>query len=290
MTVFCFGSINVDHVHRVTHFPAPGETLSDTDYSVGLGGKGANQGVAAARAGALTRFVGAVGEDGDWTRAKLSAAGVDVGAVTRVDAATGHAVIYVDPSGENSIVIHGGANQAITREMITAALDTAKPGDWWLTQNETNLVAESLAMAKERGLKTAYSAAPFDAAQAEAVLPHLDLLAVNEGEAKALRDHLGRDPHVPMMVTTLGATGVMMKKNDNPVGMMFQAFKVTPADTTGAGDTFIGTLVAALDKGAPLSDATEYAQAAAAIAVTRPGAAEAIPTAEEVVAFLENQV
>lgn len=290
MTVHCFGSINVDHVHRVAHFPAPGETLSDLGYDVGLGGKGANQGVAAARAGAATRFIGAVGADGGWTREKLAAAGVDVSAVSTLDAATGHAVIYVDPAGENSIVIHGGANQAITRDIIEAALDAAKPGDWWLTQNETNLVAESLAMAKERGLQTAYSAAPFDAQAAEAVLPHLDLLAVNEGEAKALRAHLGHDPDVPLMVTTLGATGVMMKHRDDSEGTMATAFKVSPVDTTGAGDTFIGSLVAAMDQGKPLNEAAKYAQAAAALSVTRPGAAEAIPTATEVFAFLEERL
>lgn len=288
MTIHCFGSINVDHVHRVPRFPASGETLTDESYSVGLGGKGANQAIAAARSGATTRLVGAIGKDGAWTLPPLAEAGIDISSVATVEAATGHAVIYVDPTGENTIVIHGGANRALSQAMLDTALETAQPGDWWLTQNETNLVTESIAAAKARGLKTAYSAAPFDAAATEAVLPHLDLLAVNKGEAAALRAHLGRDPDVPMLVTTLGAQGVVLKKKDSPAAVMLSAFKVTPTDTTGAGDTFIGALVGALDRESDFFDAAYFANAAAAISVTRPGAAGSIPTEAEVLAFLEN--
>lgn len=287
MTIHCLGSINVDHVHRVPHFPSPGETLTDEGYSVGLGGKGANQAVAVARSGATARFVGAIGADGVWALDLLAKAGIETSGIAKLDAATGHAVIYVDPAGENSIVIHGGANQALTQSMIDTALDEAKPGDWWLTQNETNLVTESIAAAKARGLKTAYSAAPFDPAATEAVLPHLDLLAVNEGEAAALRAHLGKEPDVPMLVTTLGSQGVTLTQQGSDT-LTLPAFNVTPTDTTGAGDTFVGTLVGALDQGADLATAARTASAAAAISVTRPGASDAIPTAAEVTAFLEN--
>jgi len=252
MTIHCFGSINVDHVHRVPHFPAPGETLTDESYSVGLGGKGANQAVAAARSGASVRFIGGIGSDGAWTLKPLGDAGIDTEAIAKLSAATGHAVIYVDPQGENSIVIHGGANQSITQAMIDDALEVAKPGDWWLSQNETNLVTESVEAAKARGLKTAYSAAPFDAAATEAVLPNLDLLAVNEGEAAALREHLGNEPDVPMLVTTLGSKGVILSQRGHEP-LTLTAFKVIPTDTTGAGDTFIGTLIGALDQGANLA-------------------------------------
>lgn len=288
MTIHCFGSINVDHVHRVPHFPDPGETLTDESYTVGLGGKGANQAVAAARSGGSVRFIGGIGADGVWTLAPLADAGIDTQAIAELSAATGHAVIYVDPKGENSIVIHGGANQSITSTLIESALEKAQPGDWWLTQNETNLVTESIIAAKTRGLKTAYSAAPFDARATEAVLPHLDLLAVNEGEAAALRGHLGKDPDVPMLVTTLGSKGVVLSQQGSEP-LTLPAFKVTPTDTTGAGDTFIGTLVGALDQGADLADAARTASAAAAISVTRPGASDAIPTAAEVSVFLETQ-
>jgi ribokinase len=289
MTIYCLGSINVDRVHRVSRFPVAGETLTDEGYVVGLGGKGANQAIAAARSLAKTRFIGAVGKDGLWALDLLRDAGVETDAIATLETATGHAVIYVDPHGENIIVIHGGANQALTESMIDAALSSAKPGDWFLAQNETNRVTESIASAKSRGLKTAYSAAPFDAASAEAVLPHLDVLAVNEGEAAALRAHLGHDPDVPMLVTTLGARGVTIKQRGEASPLTIPSFPVTPTDTTGAGDTFIGTFIGALDQGANIADAAKTASAAAAISVTRPGAADAIPTAAEVTAFLESQ-
>jgi len=288
MTIHCLGSINVDHVHRVPHFPRAGETLTDDGYIVGLGGKGANQAIAAARSLAKTRFIGAIGKDGLWTLELLQNAGVGTEAIATLEAATGHAVIYVDTHGENIIVIHGGANRALTPDMIDTALASAMHGDWFLAQNETNLVAESIASAKAHGLKTAYSAAPFDAAATEAVLPHLDVLAVNEGEAAALRAHLGHDPDVPMLVTTLGPKGVIIKHRDEPEPLSVPAFSVTPTDTTGAGDTFIGTLVGALDQGADLASAARTASAAAAISVTRPGASDAIPTADEVTAFLNT--
>lgn len=288
MTIHCLGSINVDHVHRVPHFPAAGETLSDTGYSTGLGGKGANQAIAAAEAGGEVRFIGAVGPDGAWTVESLRARGLDTSAVLTVDAATGHAVIYVDEQGENQIVIHGGANRAITDAQIATALGQAKPDDWWLTQNETNLVIESLKAARTRGLRTAYSAAPFDAQAVEAALPHLDLLLMNEGEATALREHLGGDPDVPMLVTTLGDKGAILRYSDMPIARMIRSFPVTPVDTTGAGDTFAGMLVGAMDQGAGFTDAARFAAAAAALAVTRPGAADAIPTRAEVDAFMDE--
>ncbi len=287
MTIHCFGSINVDHIHRVPHFPKPGETLQDHSYHVGLGGKGANQAIAAARSGASVRFIGGIGADGAWTLESIEKAGVDTRGISRQSAATGHAIIYIDPQGENSIVIHGGANQSITHSIIDTSLDAAKPGDWWLTQNETNLVAESIISAKARGLKIAYSAAPFDFAATKEVLPHLDLLAVNEGEAAALRDYLGDDPDVPTMITTLGARGVTIRSRGQQT-LALPAFPVTPTDTTGAGDTFIGTLVGVLDQGQDIAAAARTASAAAAISVTRPGASDAIPTAAEVTAFLER--
>ncbi len=288
MTIHCFGSINVDHVHRVAHFPMAGETLADDDYTVGLGGKGANQAIAAARSGAQTHFVGAIGKDGAWALDLLSEAAIDISGIALSDAATGHAVIYVDTQGENTIVIHGGANQALAQNQIDTALARSKPGDWWLAQNETNLVTESIVAAKARRLRTAYSAAPFDAVATQAVLPHLDLLAVNEGEAAALRDHLGHDPDVPVLVTTLGAQGVMIKERGKESAITLPAYKVTPIDTTGAGDTFIGTLVGALDQGKDLIAAAETANAAAALSVTRPGASDAIPTAKETAAFMDS--
>jgi len=191
MAIHNLGSINIDHVHRVAHLPRAGETVADVGYARGIGGKGVNQSLAAAAACARLHHIGAVGDDGGWIVDRLAEAGVDVAAIATVSAAIGHAVICVDAKGKNQIVIHGGANRALTRAQIAAALARARPGDWFLAQNETNLVAESLAMAKAAGLRTAYAAAPFDAGAAAEVLGVVDLIAVNAVEAAQLADHLG---------------------------------------------------------------------------------------------------
>ena len=287
MSIFNLGSINIDHVYRVVHLPGPGETISDIGYASGLGGKGVNQSLAAAAMGGQVHHIGAVGADGGWIVERLGAAGIDVSDLTVVEAATGHAVVCVDAAAENQIIIHGGANRALTLVQIDRALARASEGDWFLAQNETNLVADGFARAKALGLKTAYAAAPFDAGAAAALIGVVDLLAVNEIEAGQLATHLGTavdDLPVPELLITLGARGVRYKAGGAVVEIA--AFPVTPVDTTGAGDTFLGAFLAARDGGAEPEAALRQASAAAAIQVTRPGAADAIPTADEVAAFL----
>lgn len=284
MAVYNLGSINLDHVYRVPHLPAPGETLSADAYSVGLGGKGANQSVAAARAGAVVRHIGAVGADGIWARDGLASYGVDVSRVTIGSVATGHAIINVDPQAENAIVIFPGANRTLTKDDVAAALRDAQSGDSVLIQNETSAQAEAAALAQAGGLRVVYSAAPFDIGAVRAVLPHVSLLVMNEGEAAQLRSALGVLPEVEVIITK-GAQGAeWISAGAEP--LFIPAFKVVPVDTTGAGDTFIGTLVAGLDAGLPRPVAMRRAAAAAAIQVTRQGAAQAIPTAAEVDLFL----
>lgn len=288
MSIFNLGSINIDHVHRVARLPGPGETIADTGYAAGLGGKGANQSLAAAAAGAQVHHVGAVGADGGWIRERLAAAGVAVEGLATVEAATGHAVVLVEDSGENQIVIHGGANRALTKDQIAAALARARPGDWFLAQNETNLIAEGFAMARAAGLRTAYAAAPFDAAAAAGLIGLVDLLAVNEVEAGQLAAHLGTGQvEVPELLVTLGSRGARLTAGGKVTEVA--AFAVTPVDTTGAGDCFLGWFLAARDRGADAAEALREASAAAAIKVTRMGAADGIPARAEVEAFLAER-
>lgn len=286
MTVYNLGSINIDHVYRVPHLPAPGETLSALAYTQGLGGKGANQSVAAARAGARCVHIGAVGPGSDWVLIAMERYGVDLAGVSTLSEATGHAIINVDPGAENAIVIYPGANRAISSAMTEAALSTARPGDSLLLQNETSAQVEAAAMGATKGLRVIYSAAPFDIAAVRAVLPHVSLLVMNEIEAEQLRAAQGALPDIDCIITQ-GARGAeWISAGTEP---LFQpAFKVVPVDTTGAGDTFIGTLAAGLDLGLDRATAMRRAAAASAIQVTRPGAAPAIPTAAEVDAFLRN--
>jgi ribokinase len=290
MSIFNLGSINIDHVYRVARLPGPGETIADTGYASGLGGKGVNQSIAAALAGARVHHIGAVGADGRWIAERLAAAGIDVGGLLEVAAATGHAVVCVDAHGENQIIIHGGANRALTGAQIEQALARARPGDWFLAQNETNLAAEGFAMARARGLKTAYAAAPFDAAAAAGLAGSADLLALNAIEAGQLAAHLGVAAEalpVPELLVTLGARGARYRAGD--LVCEVEAFDVMPVDTTGAGDTFLGWFLAARDGGAGPEAALRQASAAAALQVTRRGAADAIPTAAEVAAFLSER-
>jgi ribokinase len=284
MAVYNLGSINIDHVYRVPHLPRPGETLAAIDYAMGLGGKGANQSVAAARAGARTLHIGAVGPEGLWARENLERYGVDVRHVAVGSVPTGHAIINVDPAAENAIVTFAGANHTPDAGTVQKALAGTGPADTLLLQNETSAQAEAAALASARGLRVVYSAAPFEVAALRAVLPHADLLVMNAGEAAELRAAFAELPPLTLVITR-GAEGAeWLAPAATPV--FVPAFRVAPVDTTGAGDCFTGTLAAALDAGADPARAMRRAAAAAAIQVTRPGAAQAMPSAAEVDAFL----
>lgn len=284
MAIYNLGSINADNVYRVPHLPGPGETLAATGVSQGLGGKGANMSVAAARAAARVVHIGAVGADGRWAADRLLEYGVDTRHIAQVTQLTGHANICVDAAGENSIVIFAGANHAITDQAIGAALSEASPGDIFVTQNETNGQVYGAQMARRLGLRVIYAAAPFEADAVRAVLEHLDLLILNQVEAAQLAEETGsnlEDLPVSDIVVTMGARGCMWySKTAAP--RSFAAIKVKPVDTTGAGDTFTGYLIAGLDRGMPMAQAIDLATRAAALMVTRVGTADVIPDLKEI--------
>lgn len=287
MTIYNLGSINIDHTYRMAHLPAPGETIAAHSLLTGLGGKGANQSIAIARAGGRVHHIGAIGPEGRWTVDRLARDGVDVAAVTTTQTATGHAIIAVDDAAENAIIIFPGANRQITPGQVAAALDRAGPGDWLLLQNETSAGVEAAQAARARGLKVCYCAAPFDSAAVRRILPFADLLSVNEVEEAQLFDDLpkGALEHIDRLVT-YGSRGAAYVTGSGKVQVA--AFAVTPVDTTGAGDTFLGYALAGLDAGMSVEASLRRAAAAAAIQVTRPGAAEAIPLGDEVDAFLRD--
>ncbi len=290
MAIWNLGSINIDHVYRLESLPKPGETLASRGYAQGLGGKGANQSVAAARAGATTHHLGAMGTGDDWVRDRLAQAGVDMGQVARLDdQATGHAIILLDAGAENAIVIHPGANRAIDEAALTDALSALSPSDTLLIQNETNGQVAAAQAAQARGARVIYSAAPFDLEAVRAVLPHVSILAMNEGEAQQLFAGIPGDLPVHGLLITRGAHGAEYR--DLTTGQVHSqsSFRVTPVDTTGAGDTFAGYFAAALDGGADVPAALRLASGAAAVKVTRAGAGDAIPTRAEVDAFLADQ-
>lgn len=285
MSVFVLASVNADHLHHVPHLPRPGETLAASRYVLGLGGKGANQAVAAARAGARVVLTGAVGPDGGWARSRLAAFGVDIRHLAEVPVPTGHAMICVDASGENSIVIHAGANRAQDGLTLQRALSEAGPGDWLMLTEETSHGPEAAMLARGRGVQVVYSAAPFLAGAARRMLPLIDLLILNEGEAQALAAETGVAPEalpVPACLVTLGSRGARLYRGGVVVDRPAMPARVV--DSTGAGDTYAGYLVAALDRGSTMEDAMALAARAAALQIGRPGAAEAIPALDEVLA------
>ena len=287
-----FGSINIDHVYRVVKLPVAGQTISASGYQKYLGGKGVNQSIAIAKSGGEVMHVGAVGEDGDWALSMIRSFGVATDHVERLDGASGHAIVTVDDCGENQIIITGGANLRFSIEMIENALSLGRPeNDWVLLQNETNLASEIVNHARSAGFKIAYAAAPFVRDITLALLPFIDLLAVNEGEAKELSDALRKpveDFPVSRVLVTRGSSGSSFFHDGSRTDQT--AFRVEAVDTTGAGDTFLGAFLARYTASLEIEPSLEFATAASAIQVTREGAAPAIPTREEVLKFLrENE-
>ena len=288
MTIFNLGSINADHVYRVPHLPGAGETLAAHSLRTGLGGKGANMSVAAARAGSHVAHIGAVGPDGLWARDRLLEYGVDTRHIAQLDVPTGHAIINVDDAGENAITLFSGANQAVGENAIGEALSAGSLGDILVTQNETNAQEFATITGSKLGFRVCYAAAPFDADAAKAVLPYLDFLILNEVEADQLTQALGVEIDaldVADIVVTLGSKGARWINAASRTDQHFDALKVTPIDTTGAGDTFTGYVLSGLDRGLTMGQAISLAMRAAALMVTRMGTADVIPDLKEVEAF-----
>jgi len=289
-----FGSINVDLVSRVQSHPRPGETVTGSDYFLFPGGKGANQALAAARAGASVRLVGAVGTD-DFARlalTELDVAGIDLGGVARRDGPTGIALIVVDRNGENSIVLSPGANRTVTASQLSA--DTLRAGDTLLLQLEVPYAEAGRIARKARdaGARVVLSVAPFRPLSREDLAP-VSILIMNQHEAGALAEHFGlrvgnHEADVAalahaldkIVIATLGADGAVAAGSGDMVRV--PALSVTPVDTTGAGDTFAGVLAALLDEGASLPDAMAGAAIAGSLATTRPGAQPSFPHRAEI--------
>ena len=281
MTIFNMGSINIDHIYMMPHLVAAGETLAASRYQAALGGKGANQSIALARAGSHVVHGGMINiSDEDWLDS-MAEAGVDIRHIIRGDdVPTGHAIVAVDEEkGENQIILSPSANAAIPADLIDDILKDAQPSDWALAQNETNRTADFLNAAKEKGLKICYSAAPFVAEVTASLLPIVDLLIVNEIEARDLRDHLGKDIDVDHLIITKGADGADYIVQGDVVHI--PAVPAEAVDTTGAGDTYLGYVLAGLDQGMSMTDAMKLASQAAAFQVARHGASEAIPKRDD---------
>lgn len=304
MAVYNFGSINIDHIYSVPHFVQPGETLSSHDYQKVLGGKGANQSLAAARAGAEVFHVGAIHQSDEAIMEPMHAANIRCDYVdVQNEVASGHAIIQVNSEAENSIVLYGGANQCLSQEMIENALSNTSENDWVLIQNETNGLESIIKHAASKRLPIVFNPAPMSDAVKTLPLDLIDVLIVNEVEAMQLtnttsvsdaQSALETNYSDLKIILTLGKQGVMFLHQHKRVQV--SGFKVNAIDTTAAGDTFVGYFLANYmqqnaqeQSSESMSDILTLSCAAAAIAVTRKGAEPSIPVIDEVNAFMNNQ-
>ena len=280
--VIVVGSVNIDLVVTARRLPAPGETVSGGRFARHHGGKGGNQAVAAARLGAATSFVGAVGDDdfGRSARSALEDERIDVSELRTVTGQeTGVALILVDADGENSIAVASGANGAVTPEQVAASISALAPraGDVVLVGHEvpTAAVASALRAARGRGATTILNPAPASGLDPETV-ELAELVTPNEGELATLQDAGVR---VERLLVSLGSDGAELRTADRSVRI--PALPVEAVDTVGAGDTLNGALAASLAAGYPLEEAARRAVAAASLAVTKAGAREGMPTLGE---------
>ena len=297
-TITVIGSINLDRTIRVKQMPKPGETMHTKEIFSAGGGKGANQAVAAKRSEAVTNFIGAIGNDeaGEMMRELLSEEGIELAGVQSLEKqATGQAYIIVDDQGENSIMIHSGANNAFTPEQVQAHADLIKASDFVVAQFESTLgsTIEAFTIAREAGVKTILNPAPALENVPEELLKVTDMIIPNETETeiltgikvtdeaslKAAADHL-HQLGIEAVIITIGSKGAFYDVQDR--SGIVPAFKVNAVDTTAAGDTFIGAMSSVLKKDfSNLEQAIEYGNQASSLTVQRFGAQPSIPYKNE---------
>lgn len=291
MKILNFGSLNIDFVYPVDHIVQPGETIAAKSLEIFCGGKGLNQSIALARAGVPVRHAGMIGLDGGILLDACAENGVDAGLIRRVEERCGNAIIQVAASGQNSIVLFGGANRLNTPEYVDAVLAEFSPGDLVLLQNEINLVDRIIDKAAERGLAIALNPAPFDANLDSCDLGKISLFILNEVEGGQITGETTPDAILDAMrarypgaevVLTLGGDGACYQNASER--LMQPIFPAPVVDTTAAGDTFTGYFLAGKAEGRPPAECMRMAALASSITVSRMGAAPSIPRREEVAA------
>lgn len=296
MKILNFGSLNLDYVYEVSHLVAPGETISADKLTVNTGGKGLNQSIALARAGASVFHAGAIGAaDVEMLKGTLDKSGANTDNIKILPGPSGHAIIQVDRGGRNSIVIFGGANQQIEREFVDEVLEGFEAGDIVLLQNEISSIGYIMERAYSKGMKIYLNPSPANSMLSQYPIKYTDTLILNEVEGEQLAGvkEPGRilDTLLSMypemkIVLTLGEKGSLYADRGCRINQKIYKNKVV--DTTAAGDTFTGYFMAAVSMGKDTAASLKHASAAAAISVSRRGAACGIPSMEEVEEFIEN--
>ena len=294
MKILNYGSLNIDYTYSVDHFVRGGEPMSSEEMHVFSGGKGLNQSIALSKSGAEVWHAGAIGTgDGDFLIRQLKEAGVNTEYISVLDGKTGHAIIQKAKDGGNCILLFGGANQQITREMVDGVMDHFEKGDYLVLQNEISEIGYIMERAREKGMVLVFNPSPMDDKISTYPLEYVDYFLLNEieagdicgeqGSGEELLQKLSDKFPASKIVLTLGGDGSLYR--DGQRILTQGIYKVPVADTTAAGDTFTGFLIGGLVQGLDAGEALDLAAKAAAIAVSRPGAAPSIPSREEVEAF-----
>lgn len=288
MKILNFGSLNIDNVYYLEGFVKPGETISAERMEIFPGGKGLNQSVACSRAGAEVYHAGLFGENGEWLQKYLVNEGIDVTYLNRTSVVQGHAMIQVDESGENCIIVYGGSNYEITEGYIDNVLKNFSEDTILLVQNEISNIDYLINQAYKNKIKIVFNPSPVTADLIEIDYSKIDWLLVNEVEAEILSDSSTSDEALDYfektypklnVVLTLGSEGLICLHNKKRIKQ--EAFKTKVVDTTGAGDTFTGYFVSGLSKGYNIPEILINASKASSICVSKKGAAPSIPFFEE---------
>ena len=283
------GSINIDYVYGVSHFVREGETIASTSRQVFAGGKGLNQSIAIARAGAPVVHAGMVGEDGLDLVNMLRDEGVEISYIEKSTNSTGHAIIQVTEDGQNCILLYPGANRELSESFIDRILEPFGKGDIVILQNEVSCVAYAMQCAESKGMRIAFNPSPIGPEISKYPLEHVTWFLLNEVEGEALTGKTVPDDILKEMglkypnattVLTLGRDGVICKAGDKT--FRHRAHEVSAVDTTAAGDTFTGYFISSVARGMGVEESLSLATKASAISVSRKGAAASIPTLYEV--------
>lgn len=284
MKILNFGSINKDFFYSVNDFVKPGETISSIRYNVKIGGKGLNQSVGISKAGQKIYHAGIINKDDTFILDKLKKWNINCENILLSNNPTGHAIIQVDKKGENSIIIHGGANHDVDIKFIKSVLSKFESGDILVLQNEINNIKEIIDRAHHKKMKIVFNPAPFNNEILSYDLNKISTLILNQTEGEALSKEKKPDGILKVLnskfnnteiILTLGEKGSLYSFKDELVKI--KAHKLDTVDTTGAGDTFIGYYVAGIASEKSKKDNLNRASEAAAIATTKLGGAESIP-------------
>jgi len=284
MKILNFGSINKDLVYKVEDFVKPGETISSRDYGLYLGGKGLNQSVAISKSGSEVYHAGCINKSDQNIISDLKKWGVNTDYINQINEATGHAIIQIDRNGENSIIIHGGANNCIESNQIDKVLSNFNEGDYILLQNEINSVNEIIEKAHKKGLIIFFNPAPYSNDVNNYSLEKVNTLIYNETEGQRLsgkKDALeiinilsNKYPNT-RHILTLGERGSIYYYDNNTIKI--EAESANTIDTTAAGDTYIGYYISSICKKISVKKSMKIASKAAAISTTIIGGAKSIP-------------